>query len=260
MNGLESIRYRSFQLREKLALITGASGGIGRALSLGFAEAGARLALVTRRSSNLDELRKALPDSTEVEVYEIDLSAGAATSRLIADVVARQDALDILINCAGVPLTKDAIDVSEEDWNAVVDVNLKSLYFLCTAAGSIMAGRRYGKIINLSSTYATTTAPGKSLYALTKAAVEHLTRSLAVEWADKGIRVNALAPCLTETPTRSYLLDDPARLSNAVARIPLGRLARPDDLVGPALFLASEASDFVTGHSLRVDGGWTANG
>lgn len=127
MNGLESIRCRSFQLREKLALITGASGGIGRALSLGFAEAGARLALVTRRSSNLDELRKALPDSTEVEVYEVDLSAGAATSRLIAEVVARQDALDILINCAGVPLTKDAIDVSEEDWNAVVDVNLKSL-------------------------------------------------------------------------------------------------------------------------------------
>jgi len=250
----------NFDLSERLALITGASQGIGRGLSLGLAQAGASLALVTRSTSRLDELTAALPPSTDAEVYEFDLRDISGAKDLVAEIVSRQGQPHVLVNSAGVPMTKDALDVSEDDWDTVVQVGLKALYFMCTATGAAMAERRYGKIINLSSTYATSTGRGKSVYALAKAGVAHLTRSLAVEWAERGVRVNAIAPCLTETPSRNYVFDDAERLTRTVGRIPLGRAARPSDLVGCAIFLASEASDFVTGQTIYVDGGWMASG
>jgi len=165
--------------------------------------------------------------------------------------------VDILINNAGYAVTKPAWDVSENDWDSMVDTGFKGLFFCCQAVGSIMRDNGYGKIINLSSTFSKSVVPGRSVYAGIKAGIDHLTEALAMEWAPHGIRVNALAPTAVNTPSRKVTLQGPI-LEKVLARIPLGRLATPEDLIGAIIYLSSEASDFVTGQTLFVDGGWVA--
>lgn len=249
----------SFGLSGKLAVVTGASQGIGRVLALAFARAGARLALVSRVPESLAELLAGIRGTgAEAHGYRADLRAREEIDALARDVTAKQGPASILVNSAGAPLTKPALEVTEDEWDAVMDTGLKGLFFACTAFGRVMAERGYGKIVNLASTYSESVAAGKSVYAIAKAGVAHLTRALALEWAPSGVRVNALAPTFTATPTRHEVLANPERLRWLVSRIPLGRYGQPEDLVGGALFLASEASDFVTGQTLYVDGGWNA--
>jgi NAD(P)-dependent dehydrogenase (short-subunit alcohol dehydrogenase family) len=249
----------SFSLKGRLAVVTGASEGIGRSLALAFAGAGARLALVSRAPERLAELVASIEAlRAEAETYRADLCALADVEGLARAVTARQGAAGILVNSAGAPLTKPAFDVTEAEWDLVMDTGLKGMFFACLAFGRIMAERGYGKIVNLASTYSESVASGKSVYAIAKAGVAHLTRALALEWAPLGVRVNALAPTLTVTPTRQAVLANRERMQAILARIPMGRYAEPSDLVGAGLFLASQASDFVTGQTLFVDGGWHA--
>jgi NAD(P)-dependent dehydrogenase (short-subunit alcohol dehydrogenase family) len=249
----------SFSLKGRLAVVTGASEGIGRSLALTFAAAGARLALVSRAPERLGELVASIEAlGAEAHTYQADVCVPAEIAPLAEAVTAGQGVAGILVNSAGAPLTKPAFDVSEGDWDLVLDTGLKGMFFTCLAFGRSMAEQGYGKIINLGSTYCESVAHGKSVYAIAKAGVAHLTRALALEWAPLGVRVNALAPTLTVTPTREAVLADQERMISILARIPMGRYAQPSDLAGAGLFLASEASDFVTGQILFVDGGWNA--
>ena len=167
----------------------------------------------------------------------------------------------VLVNCAGFGFTKPALDITEEDWDRILDVHAKGTFFCCQSLGRLMIERGYGKIINLSSTWSASTDTGKSVYGAAKAGVSYLTAALSTEWAPLGVRVNAIAPTstLTESTTRSFR-ENEARAQRLLSRIKLGRFAEPSDLVGAAVFLASPASDFITGHTLFVDGGWHAGG
>lgn len=249
-----------FNLSGRVALVTGASEGIGRDLSLGLASAGADVVLASRREELLNQVKTEIEDlGRRAEIFALDVCKIEDIQALKNFMLDRFGRLDILVNAAGYTVTKPAWDITEEDWDQTVDVSFKGLFFCCQILGSIMRDQNYGKIINLSSTFSRSTLTTRSIYAGVKAGVSHLTESLAVEWAPHGIRVNALAPTGVQTPSRAEVLSGD-NLKMILGRIPLGRLAEPDDLITAAIYLASEASDFVTGHCLFVDGGWVAKG
>lgn len=250
--------YKKFDLTNKVAVITGASEGIGRDMAIGLAEAGADIIICSRREDKLLDVKEvAEKTGRNVEIYAIDIQNVSEIEGLKTFIKAKTDKVDILINNAGFAVTKPAWDVSENDWDSMVDTGFKGLFFCCQVIGSIMREREYGKIINLSSTLSQSIVPGRSVYAGIKAGIDHLTEALAMEWAPHGIRVNALAPTAVNTPSRQAILQGPI-LEKVLARIPLGRLATPEDLIGAVIYLSSEASDFVTGQTLFVDGGWVA--
>ena len=247
-----------FDLTGKVAVVTGASEGIGEAIALGLADVGADAVLCSRRKEKLDIVKAKIEKlGRRAEVFAMDVSQVKEIENLKEFVLQRFGKADILVNNAAFTVTKPAWEVTEEEWDVMVDTGLKGLFFCCTKIGSIMKKQRYGKIINLSSTFSRCIIKGRSVYGGIKAGVSHLTEALAFEWAPEGIRVNAIGPTAVRTPTREDSLTG-ERLQNVISRIPLGRLAVPDDLIGAAIYLASPASDFVTGHTLFVDGGWVA--
>ncbi|VAW37959.1 3-oxoacyl-[acyl-carrier protein] reductase [hydrothermal vent metagenome] len=251
-------RYKKFDLTDKIAVITGASEGIGRDMAIGLAEAGVDVIICSRREEKLLAVKKSVEKTGRTaEIYVLDLQKVSEIAGLKSFIKTKTDKVDILINNAGHAVTKPAWDVSENDWDAMVDTGFKGLFFCCQAVGSIMRGHGYGKIINLSSTFSKSIVPGRAVYAGIKAGIDHLTEALAMEWAPHGIRVNALAPTAVSTPSRQVTLQGPM-LAKVLSRIPLGRLATPDDLMGAVIYLSSAASDFVTGQTLFVDGGWVA--
>jgi 2-deoxy-D-gluconate 3-dehydrogenase len=247
-----------FSLTDRIAVVTGASEGLGRELALGLAGAGATVVLCSRREDNLASLKTEIEAQRgRAEVFALDVCKLDDLRRLKAFLLDRLGKLDILVNSAGYAVTKPAWDVDEADWDMTVDTCFKGLFFCCQIAGSVMRQQQYGKIINLSSTFSRSIIKGRSIYGGVKAGVSHLTEALALEWASEGIRVNALAPTAVLTPSRQAFLKGEV-LERIVARIPLGRLAAGSDLVDATIYLASAASDFVTGHTLFVDGGWVA--
>jgi NAD(P)-dependent dehydrogenase (short-subunit alcohol dehydrogenase family) len=253
----------SFRLDGRLAVITGASQGIGRQFAEAFALAGARLILASRREDVLGDVQRSIADAGgRAEVCVTDVSNLSQLRHLAerARQIADADGLDlVLVNNAGFAFTKPAFEVTEEEYDHVLDVHLKGTFFACQQFGQVMVGRGYGKIINLSSAWSASTDFGKSVYCAAKAGISHLTAALAVEWAPRGVRVCALAPTTTVTEVTQKMHDaNPERAARLLSRIPLGRYAVPADLFGAALFLASPASDFITGQTLFVDGGWTA--
>jgi NAD(P)-dependent dehydrogenase (short-subunit alcohol dehydrogenase family) len=253
----------SFRLDGRFAVITGASEGIGWTLAQAFARSGAKLLLAARRQERLDELA-ALVESEggsaatlRTDVTNIDdlKRLGDRAAELSAD----GELPMILINNAGFGFTKLVEDVGEEEWDRLIDTHLKGTFFACQQIGRTMIARGYGKIINLGSAWGVTSDAGKVPYCTAKAGIAHMTEALATEWGRHGVRVNTLAPTATLTDfTANTMKQRPDRAERIVSRIKLGRFAEPRDLVGAALFLASEASDFVTGHTLYVDGGLTA--
>jgi len=249
---------RQFSLSDKVAVVTGASEGIGEALARGMAEAGADVLICSRREAKLKQVQVQIEQKgRRAEVFVLDVCRLEQIQRLRDFVLERFGKADILVNNAAFTVTKPAWEVTEEEWDVMVDTGFKGLFFCCQVIGSIMRQRGYGKIINLSSTFSRSIIKGRSVYGGIKAGVSHLTEALALEWASDGIRVNALAPTAVLTPSRQETLKGEV-LQRILSRIPLGRLATPEDLVSAAVYLASPASDFVTGHTLFVDGGWVA--
>ena len=249
---------KQFSLDGKVAVITGASEGIGEALALGLAEVGAEVILCSRREAKLKEVQAQMNKTgLRAEIFVLDVCKLGDIQRLKDFILERFGKVDILVNNAGFTVTKPAWEVTEEEWNLMVDTGFKGLFFCCQVIGSIMRQHGYGKILNLSSTFSRSIIRGRSVYGGIKAGVSHLTEALALEWASDGIRVNALAPTAVLTPSRKETLKGEV-LQRILSRIPLGRLATPEDLVNATIYLSSPASDFVTGQTLFVDGGWIA--
>jgi len=252
----------SFRLDDRLIVVTGSSEGIGRAFAENFARAGARLVLASRRQDKLEEVQRSiLARSGKAEIIAADVTR-IDDLRAIAEVVRRQVEKDkrkiVLVNNAGIGFTKPALEITEQDWATVFDLHVKATFFCSQQIGRLMLEQGYGKIINLSSTWSVATDAEKSVYCAAKAAISQLTAALSTEWAPLGVRVNALAPTTTMTDfVKNTMSKNPARAERLRSRIKLGRFAQPADLIGAAIFLASSASDFVTGQTLFVDGGFT---
>ena len=246
-----------FDLSGKVAIVTGANTGIGQGIAVALAQAGADVALVGRSSA--DETAELVRDlGRRAALVKADLSSIAPVQEVIDRTLAELGGLDILVNNAGIIRRADAVDFSEEDWDAVIDTNLKSVFFLCQAAGRHMISQGRGKIINIASMLSFQGGIRVPSYTASKSGVAGLTKLLANEWASKGITVNAIAPGYIATNNTAALQADESRNRQIMERIPAGRWGAPSDLGGAAVFLASSASDYVQGHVLAVDGGWLA--
>jgi NAD(P)-dependent dehydrogenase (short-subunit alcohol dehydrogenase family) len=253
----------SFRLDGRLAVVTGSSDGIGRAIAEAYAASGAEVVLVSRRREQLEKVQCAIESKGgKAHVAPADISNVDEIHALengVEKLLAGRSMETILVNCAGFAFNRLALDTTEEDWDKLLDVHAKGTFFCSQAFARKMIARGYGKIINLSSTWSVSTDTGKSVYGTAKAAVSYLTAALSTEWAPLGVRVNAIAPTTTATETTlRNLQTQEGRAEKLLSRIQLGRFAQPSDLIGAAIFLASPASDFITGQTLFVDGGWTA--
>lgn len=251
-----------FDLTGKIALVTGANTGIGQGIAVALAKAGADVALVARRDpAETRDLVEA--EGRRAHVIMADLSSIEPCERIVQDCVDAFGRLDILVNNAGIIRREDALDFSEEDWDAVMNVNLKVLFFLSQAAARHMTGwasqgGQRGRIINVASMLTFQGGIKVPSYTASKSGVGGLTRLLANEWAAKGINVNAIAPGYIATNNTAALQADETRNRQILERIPEGRWGNPADIGGAAVFLSSGAADYVQGHILAVDGGWLA--
>jgi 2-dehydro-3-deoxy-D-gluconate 5-dehydrogenase len=247
----------SFDLGGKVALVTGANTGIGQAIAVALAGAGADVALAGR--SDPAETRAMIAGAGRKSTTILaDLSSTAPVPEVIARTIADLGRLDILVNNAGIIKRNDALDFTEDEWDSVIDTNLKTLFFLSQGAARHMVARGSGKIINIASMLSFQGGVRVPSYAASKSGVAGLTKAMANEWAAKGVQVNAIAPGYIETNNTAALQADQTRNRQIMDRIPAGRWGRASDIGGAAVFLASSAADYVTGHVLAVDGGWLA--
>jgi 2-deoxy-D-gluconate 3-dehydrogenase len=246
-----------FDLSGKVAMVTGANTGIGQAIALALAEAGADIAAVGRTPAE-ETVNAVRALGRHAEVISADLSTIEPVGRVVDETVAKLGSVDILVNNAGIILSADSVDFTEEDWDAVIDTNLKATFFLCQAAGRLMIAKGGGKIINIASMLTFQGGIRVPSYTASKSGVGGITKLLANEWAAKGVNVNAIAPGYIATNNTTALREDKARNQSILDRIPAGAWGKPDALGGAAVFLASAASDYVHGHILAVDGGWLA--
>ena len=248
-----------FDLSGKIAIVTGGDQEIGFAITRGLANAGATVVIADRRPVEEQVAAASLKkEGLNAVAIPTDVSSNSSIAALVSKVVSDFGRIDILVNNAGVIVIKLAEEFSEEEWDYIMSINLKGLFFCCQLVGREMIQRRRGKIINISSEASQRPMPERSVYAISKAGVSHLTRCLALEWAKYNINVNAIGPAPTITPlSQRYYEEHPSALRERIKSVPMGRMGNPKDYVGAAVFLASEASDFVTGHTLFVDGGST---
>ena len=249
----------SFSLSGQVAVVTGAGRGIGRGLARSLAAAGASVAAAGRNLDPLGDL------AAEIEAeggtawpVHLDVTDVADIDAAFAQVREHFGSVDILVNNAGLGANHPAEDVTEADWDEIMDVNLKGLFFCCRAAGRIMLDQGRGRIVNLSSQAGVVGIRDHAVYSASKGGVNLLTKVLALEWSARGINVNAVAPTFIYTPGTAERLDQPDYLAGVLERIPAGKVGTIDDVAGAVIYLASPAADMVTGHVLVVDGGWTA--
>ena len=248
-----------FDLTGEVAIIIGGSRGIGFAIAEGLAQAGASVVIASLTDENAQRAAKALKaERLEATAIQTDVNDIQSISTLVSKVIIDFGKIDILVNSAGVIVRKSAEEVSEREWNFILDVNLKGLFFCSQLVGKEMIKRRKGKIINISSDVSQKVRSGLSVYSISKAGLSQLTKALAVEWAKYNIQVNAIAPGTTLTEmTKSFLEKNPSLLEERKRANPTGRLGEPSDYIGAAIFLASKTSDFVNGQTYFIDGGAT---
>lgn len=247
-----------FDIKDKVAIVTGANTGLGQAICVAYAKAGAKVLGVARRScaetkAKIDAIGGIFNECTA------DLSSTTPIDNIIKTAIDLYGTVDILVNNAGIIKRADAVDVTEEDWDSVINVNQKVVFFLSQAfAKVVFAQNKKGKIINIASMLSYQGGIRVPAYCASKSAVIGFTRSLCNEWASKGINVNGIAPGYMETNNTEQIRSDSKRNDAILERIPQGRWGRPDDIAGAAIFLASAASDYINGFTIAVDGGWLA--
>jgi 2-dehydro-3-deoxy-D-gluconate 5-dehydrogenase len=245
-----------FNLEGNVALVTGGNRGLGGAMAYGLAEAGADIAIVQRSSEETEVVERIRSLGRKCEVFSFDLAETSKIQELVAAVVDKFGKIDILVNNAGVQKRSPSVEFSEEDWDFVNDVNSKAVFFLCQQVGKKMIEQGKGKIINLASLLSFQGGLTVPAYAASKGAVAQFTKSLSNEWASKNVNVNAIAPGYMATDMNTALLADETRNRQILERIPAGRWGQPDDMVGAVIFLASNASNYINGETITVDGGW----
>jgi NAD(P)-dependent dehydrogenase (short-subunit alcohol dehydrogenase family) len=256
--GASQRNWGPFDLAGRVALVTGAGRGLGRAIAVGLAEAGADLAVASRSKEQLESLaQEVVSRGHSATTHRVDVLDLRSIHQLVSDVLEQHGHIDILVNNAGAKAPESVLDVSEETWDLVLGTNLKGAFFVAQAVGRGMLVQGHGKIINVASTYALVGAAGRATYAASKGGLLQLTRVMASEWASRGINVNAIGPTAMSTPMNEALFSDSDWQARTLERIPAGRFCAPRDVVGAVIFLASSASDMVHGHLLLIDGGWT---
>ncbi|MGA3079851.1 MAG: glucose 1-dehydrogenase [Terracidiphilus sp.] len=248
-------------LEGKIAVVTGGTSGIGRALSLGLADAGADVIATARRQQQVDETAAEIEERGRKTLRQAsDVCDRASLETLLAATLDRFGKVDILVNCAGKIKRTPTLTVPEEEWADILDTNLTGTLRACQIFGKPMLERGCGRIVNIASLTSFVALTEVAAYAASKAAVVSLTRSLAVEWSKRGVTVNAIAPGVFRTDLNAGLLDGTPRGQELLLRTPMGRFGKTEELVGAAVYLASDSASFVTGQTLVVDGGFLASG
>ena len=249
-----------FRLDDRVALVTGGTRGLGRAMAEALASAGASVALSARNIGSAEAVAAEIAENTGSKVVGVaaDVTDRGQVEAMVAATLSQLGRLDILVNNAGINIRGPIEELKEEDFDSVIRANLKGPWLCCRAAAPVLKAQRWGRVINVSSMMAEVSLPGRTPYASSKGGLTLMTKTLALEWAPFGITVNALCPGPFATEMNLPLLNDPEVQASFTSKIPLGRWGRPEELGPIAVFLASEASSFITGTSLFVDGGYTA--
>ena len=256
----ESIKFPEFDLSGKVAMVTGAGRGLGYHIALALARYGADLVIGSRTVGELEKVGAEIEGlGRRVLIKPFDVRQTSGIHDVVEEALKTFHHIDILVNNAGTNIPQWAVDVTEEAWDTIMNLNLKGLFFVAQAVGKVMIRQKTGKIINVSSQAGSVGLLRRAAYGASKAGVNLLTKVLAIEWAPYNINVNAIAPTFIETPLAGPMLEDKEFRDYVLGNISLGRVGKPQDVVGAVIYLASAASDMVTGHVLLIDGGWTAH-
>jgi NAD(P)-dependent dehydrogenase (short-subunit alcohol dehydrogenase family) len=248
-----------FNLTGKVALVTGASRGLGRSMARGLAEAGADLVLTSRHLAEVEQVASELATGgRRVLPIQADVTRAAEIEEVVSRAVATLGGIDILVNNAGINIRKPALELTESDWDQTLGINLKGCFLVAKAVGRHMVARKAGSVINIASMMASVVLAERAAYASSKGGLVQLTRVLAVEWASSNVRVNAICPGPFLTDLNRSIVDNPEKVKYFMDRLPMRRFGKPEELAGSVVFLASEASSFITGTTIYIDGGWTA--
>ncbi|MEX1018078.1 MAG: glucose 1-dehydrogenase [Litorilinea sp.] len=256
MNVMDLLR-----LDGRTAIVTGATKGLGKAMAEGLAEAGADVVIVSRNQEQTTTVAAEIAAATgrKVQGYACDVTIPEQVDALVEQVLADFGGVHILVNNAGINIRNPIEELSLEEFNEVYNINVVGPWLMCKAVGKHLVAQEYGRIVNIGSTLSIIALPGRTPYASSKGAVWQMTRALALEWAQKGITVNCMMPGPFATEMNKPLMDDPVAFKDFVAKIPMGRWGELDEIKGLAVFLASDASSFITGAGITIDGGWTVH-
>ena len=248
-----------FDLSGRIAIVTGGNSGIGYGIAEGLARYGAHVIIANRRpDSGENAAKKILSQNLSAEPITTDIADPDSVADMTEAVISRHGRVDILVNSAGVILRKPIEDMTEVEFDAIMDINLRGTFMCCRDVGRHMLKRGKGKIVNISSQVSQVCQPNRTIYATSKAGISHMTRGFALEWATRGVNVNAIGPGPTLTElNEKHFAEHPEDLQSLARNIPMGRIGYPADCVGTAVFLASDASDYITGQTILVDGGST---